>query len=80
MPNKDFIVALNYAYKYGLYNPKNKNMRVKAYIEFGKSAEDKLKKMGLPYPDGLTGIWDDQTKQFVEKGVIDWSWTNKLCN
>lgn len=78
MPTKDFIVALNYATKYGMYNPKDKEMRIKAYIEFGKLAEEKLKKTGLPCPNGLTGIWDDQTKQFVEKGIIDWSWTKNL--
>jgi len=78
MPTKDFIVALNYATKYGMYNPKDKEMRIKAYIEFGKIAEEKLNKNGFPCPNGLTGIWDDQTKQFVEKGIIDWSWTKNL--
>jgi hypothetical protein len=34
--SKDFIVALNYAYKYGKYDPK-KNKK-DAYLEFGKTA------------------------------------------
>ena len=75
---KDFIVALNYASKYGSYTPNDRQMRVKAYSEFGKLAEEKLNKNGFPCPNGLTGIWDDETKQFVEKGVIDWSFINNL--
>jgi hypothetical protein len=73
---KDFIVALNYAYKYGKYDPqKNKK---EAYLEFGKYAEDSLLKTGKPTPNGLNGVWWDEVKQFVEPGIIDWSWTNKL--
>lgn len=40
MINKDFIVAMNYAYKYGTYNPRTD--KKKAYKEFGKIADKKL--------------------------------------
>ena len=75
---KDFIVALNYANKYGSYTPSDKKQKIKAYEEFGKDAEKKLRLQGLNYPDGLCGIWWDEVKQFVEKGVIDWSFVNNL--
>jgi len=76
--NKDFIVALNYAYKYGKYDPK-KNKK-EAYLEFGKIAEQRLKESGQGHliHNGLNGVWWDEVKQFVEPGIIDWSWTKKL--
>lgn len=74
MITKDFIVAINYASKYGMYNPK-KNKR-KAYLEFGQYADEKL---GVNAPNGLTGVWWDKVKQFVEPEVINWSWTKKLA-
>lgn len=40
-PHKDFVIALNYAFKYGSYDPNDKEMEKKAYAEFGKFA-DKL--------------------------------------
>jgi len=78
--SKDFIVGMNYASKYGLYNPK-KNKK-QAYIEFGKIAENKMieNKIEFMIPNGLNGVWWDEIKQFVDKGVIDWSWTKKLWN
>lgn len=78
MPSKDFIVALNYANKYGSYDHRDRKMMLKAYSEFGKLAESKLKKNGLPCPNGLNGVWCDEIKQFVEPGIIDWSWTKNL--
>jgi len=74
MLSKDFIVALNYASKYGLYNPKDDEMKVKAYKEFGKIAEDKLRETNQAFliPNGLNGVWWDEVKQFVEKGIINW--------
>lgn len=72
---KDFIVALNYASTHGLYNPKKDKKQ--AYLEFGSYADEKL---GVNAPNGLNGVWWDEVKQFVETGVIDWSWTKKLCN
>ena len=72
---KDFIVALNYAHDYGYYNPRDKKMVVKAYREFGEHANQQLRDTA---PNGLTGVWFDQVKQFVEPGVIDWSFTNSL--
>ena len=79
--NKDFIVTMNFAFKYGYHDPKNKEHRLKAYQEFGKFAEDKLKSMGMEskIPNGLNGVWWDEVKQFVEPGIIDWSWTKKLA-
>lgn len=74
MISKDFIVAMNYANKYGLYNPK-KNKK-QAYIEFGKIADEKLGKYA---PNGLNGVWWAEIGQFVEKDVIDWNWTKKLA-
>jgi len=71
--NKDFIIALNYANKYGMYNPKKD--KVKAYKEFGENAD---KKLGEDAPNGLTGVWWDEVKQFVERNVIDWSFTRRL--
>ena len=71
--SKDFIVALSYATKYGMYNPKENKKQ--AYLEFGKSVDDK---MGANAPNGLNGVWWDEVKQFVEPGVIDWSFVNNL--
>ncbi len=75
MITKDFIVALNYAFKYGSYTPSNKSQKLQAYNEFGKSADEKL---GKNAPNGLSGIWWDEVKQFVDKGVVDWSFINNL--
>jgi hypothetical protein len=75
MPSKDFIVAINYAAKYGSYTPNNRKQMLKAYKEFGKSAD---KKLGINAPNGLNGVWCDEVKQFVEPGIIDWSWTKNL--
>jgi len=72
---KDFIVAMNYAHDYGYYNPRDKQLKLKAYKEFGKYADELL---GDEAPNGLTGIWWDEIKQFVEKGVIDWSFVKNL--
>lgn len=72
---------MNYAWKYGSHNPSDKDQQLQAYKEFGKVAEDKMRKNGLEkfIPNGLTGVWWDEVKQFVEPGVIDWSWTKKLA-
>ncbi len=76
--NKDFIVGINYASRYGLYNPQKDKKQ--AYIEFGEIAENKMREnhLGHLIPNGLTGVWWDEVKQFVDKGVIDWSWTKNL--
>lgn len=70
---KDFIVVLNYAYKYGRYNPETNKKQ--AYLEFGKFADEKLSQDA---PNGLRGVWWDEVNQFVEPGIIDWSWTKNL--
>ena len=75
MISKDFIVAMNYSNKHGSYDPKDKSQKIKAYKEFGKFADTKL---GIHAPNGLTGVWWDEIKQFVDKGVIDWNWVNNL--
>lgn len=77
--SKDFIVSMNYASKYGLYNPKENKKQ--AYLEFGKIAEDKMRENKIEFmiPNGLNGVWWDEVKQFVEPGIIDWSWTKKLA-
>jgi hypothetical protein len=72
---KDFLVSLTYATVYGSYNPTEKKQVIKAYNEFGRFADTKL---GVHAPNGLTGVWFDEVKQFVDKGVIDWGWTKKL--
>ena len=76
MVSKDFIVTMNYAWKYGYHDPKNKEHRLQAYKEFGKFADEKL---GKDAPNGLNGVWWDEVKQFVEPNIIDWSWTKKLA-
>jgi hypothetical protein len=72
---KDFIVTLNYASKYGMFDATNKKQKMKAYKEFGQYADEKL---GNNAPNGLNGVWWDEVKQFVEPGVIDWSFINNL--
>lgn len=78
--SKGFIVSINYAFKYGMHDSQNKEHQLQAYKEFGKYAEDKLRSMGLEdkIPNGLNGVWWDEVKQFVDKGVINWDWTKKL--
>ena len=70
---KDFIVAINFASKHGAYSPKKQ--REQAYKEFGEFADEKL---GDKAPNGLTGVWWDEIKQFVEPNIINWSFTKKL--
>jgi hypothetical protein len=73
MITKDFIVAINYSYKYGMFDPEKDKKQ--AYLEFGKFADQKL---GKNAPNGLNGVWWDEVKQFVEPGIIDWSFVNNL--
>jgi len=75
--NKDFLVSITYATIYGSYNPRDKKQVIKAYNEFGKFADSKL---GVHAPNGLTGVWFDEVKQFVDKKVIDWGWTRNLLS
>lgn len=67
---KDFIVTMNFAFKYGSHDPNNRKQTLLAYKEFGSFAEKKLISLGEEIPNKNNGVWWEEASQYVEKKLL----------